>query len=106
LRPKRLKQFQGDNQRKGTEWLSYHYPNFSKRLKLAITQRNLLRNKKPPDLGKVRVPKPNFQGLPHETVEEFLGRGGRIRRVTRARQGLSEEAILKAIENILARERG
>jgi hypothetical protein len=106
LRPKRLKQFQGDNQRKGTEWLSYHYPNFSKRLKLAITQRNLLGNKKPPDLGKVRVPKPNFQRLPHESVEEFLGRGGRIRKVTPARKGVTEEDIFRAVENILARERG
>ncbi len=49
--------------------------------------------------------KQDLRGQERESVEEFLGRGGRIRRGTPARQGLSEEAIFKAIQHILARER-
>ena len=49
--------------------------------------------------------KQDLRGQERESVEEFLARGGMVRRVTPARAGVSEEAILKAIQNILARER-
>lgn len=73
---------------------------------MAITKRNLSGNKKTPNWGGFRLPKPNLKGQERESVEEFLARGGRIRRVTPARKGVTEEDILRAVQNILAKERG
>jgi len=70
------------------------------------THRNSSGNKKTARWGGFRLPKPDLKTQEKESVEEFLARGGKIRRVTPARKGVTEEEILRAVQNILAKERG
>ena len=49
--------------------------------------------------------RPDLRSQERESVEEFLARGGKIRKVTPARKGVTEEDILRAVQDILARER-
>ena len=73
---------------------------------MAITHRNISGNKKTANWGGFRLPKPDLRDQERESVEEFLARGGKIRRVTPARKGVTEEDILRAVQDILAKERG